>query len=65
MTRSYIAFTVQKRELTLENPFLYWKGFCLIRFCTVKLLCCVIIELMVGAASDETDYCGTSPHLRL
>ena len=26
MTRSYIAFTVQKRELTLENPFLYWKG---------------------------------------
>ena len=27
MTRSYIAFTVQKRELTLENPFLYWKGF--------------------------------------
>ena len=26
-TRSYMAFTVQKRELTLENPFLYWKGF--------------------------------------
>ena len=25
--RSYMAFTVQKRELTLENPFLYWKGF--------------------------------------
>ena len=22
-----MAFTVQKRELTLENPFLYWKGF--------------------------------------
>ena len=21
-----MAFTVQKRELTLENPFLYWKG---------------------------------------
>ena len=26
MTRSYIALTVQKRELTLENPFLNWKG---------------------------------------
>ena len=31
MTRSYIAFTVQKRELTLENPFLYWKGLSVVR----------------------------------
>ena len=35
---------------------------CLIRLCTVKLLCCVVIELMVNAASDETAHCGESPH---
>ena len=38
---------------------------CLIRLCTVKLLCCIIIELMVSATSDETAHCGESPHLRL
>ena len=34
-------------------------------FCIVELLCCVIIELMVSAASDETAHCDESPHLRL
>ena len=29
------------------------KMICLVRLCTVSLLCCVIIELMVSAASDE------------
>ena len=38
---------------------------CLIRLCTVQLLCSVIIELMVSAASDETAHCGELPHRSL
>ena len=33
-----MAFTVQKRELTLENPFLYWKGFFVFRKLMVNFI---------------------------